>query len=131
MANFLKNYLRQRRIASQIEKYQAKAELMKYKTILQANKSKIKTTALTGATKQLQAAEDLKALVAETLPQNTIVQILNNEMVQQLIKAASMKLMSGGAVSTADDELITMYKKLPTDIKGKVKDFALAYIGQK
>ena len=131
MVNFIKAYLKNREFKAQIAKYQAKSELLKYKNNLQANKTRAKTQLIGGIQRQLESAETLKKYVAETNPESQIIQILNNPTVQQLLRSVAVKLMGGGSVSATDDELITIYKKLPDDIKGKVKDFALNYIGGK
>lgn len=131
MFKFLKNIQKAKKINLQIEKYKAKSELLTAKTAFEIKKNEKTGKVLDSTGKALQHAEDLKQQVKETLQEDTIIQILNNPTVQQLIKAGAMKLMGGGSISTDDDELITLYKKLPVDIKSKVKDFALDYITQK
>lgn len=127
----IKKWAKTRHIQAQIEKMRLKTELMKYKTIHQANIIRRKTTAMNGALRELEAAENLKNQVASTLEANTLIQILNNETIQQLIKAATFKLIGGQSISANDDELIQMYKQLPADIKTKVKKFAFEYVGAK
>ena len=132
MANIIKNWLKARKIRRQIDKYQAKTELLKYKNSLQANKIRHKTIALGGVQKHLEAAEDLKKYVQETSPDNTpaaqIVKILENDTIQQLLRAAAFKFMGRGEIKRDDDELITIYKKLPEEVKNNVKDLAMNYM---
>lgn len=130
MFKFIEKIQKANKIRRDIEKYRAKAELMKYKNAMQSQKSNKSVIALKSYTKELQHAEDLKNAVASTLDKNVVVQILENPTVQKLIQAGAIKLMGNGSISTNDDELITLYKKLPDDIKSKVKDFALDYIGK-
>lgn len=128
MFNFVKNWQKSSKLKAQIEKYQAKAEVLKYKNALQANKSIAKRGVVGRALKEIEASDNLKEYIAENLPQSELIQVLNNPTVQQLIKAAAIKLMGGGSVSTQDDDLIQMYKALPNDIKQKVKLYAMEYI---
>jgi len=133
MFKFLKNAIKQRKIKSQIELIQSKAELLKYKAILSANVTRKKTTQMNGTLKELQSAENLKAEVAKTIPENSIssqiLQILENPTVKQLITVGAVKLMGGESISAGDDELITLYRKMPKEIKEKLKDAAMSYIG--
>lgn len=129
MFKFIRKMQKTAKMKAQVEKYRAKAELAKYKAIATGNLSKQKVQKVNSAIREIEATEALKEKVAESLQENTIIQILNNPSVQQILKAGAMKLMSGQAVKADDDELITLYKKMPDDIKAKVKDFAIDYIG--
>ena len=129
MLSFFKNAGKKNRIRMQIEKMQAKAQLMQAKIAIETIKSKRELGFLTKAKSQIEASDELKKYVAESTEANVILQILNNEGVQQLLKTVGMKLLSGGKVSANDDELITLYKELPHDIKAKVKEFAMDYVG--
>jgi hypothetical protein len=135
MFKFFTNYTKTKRLQSQIAKYQAKSELLKYKNALQSNKIRHKTIALGGVQKHLEAADDLKRYVTETSPDNSpasqIVKVLENETIQQLLRAAAFKFMGQGEIKAGDDELITIYKKLPEDVKANVKDLAMQYMTQK
>lgn len=135
MLEFLKNRAKRQKIQQKIEIMQAKAELLKYKALYAANSVRKNNTIINGAAKQIQANEDLKKMVADNLPDNTpaqqILQILQNDTVKELLTLAAKKFMLKGQVSSSDDDLISMYKELPSDIKKKVRDFAFDYIGKK
>jgi hypothetical protein len=131
MAGLLKNWMKKRKLASQIEKIRAKSELLKYKTILEANKLRKSTTAINGARRHIEAAEDLKEMVAGTLDKNMVVQILENPTIQQLLQAAAFKFMGSGKIEKGDDELITIYKQLDPEIKENLKIMAMEYMNKK
>jgi hypothetical protein len=130
MFKWIKDAQKTLKIRRDIEKMRLKSDLLKAKSALYVNNSKQKAVKLTGALKMLEDAQALKDHVAATNEPHMILQILDNPMIQQLIKAGAIKLMSNGQIRTDDDELITIYKKLPADIKDQVKTFALEYIGK-
>lgn len=128
---FLKNWAKQRKIRAEVDKARVKADLYKWKMTLHAQKEKKKSMEIAAATRHIEASEELKAVVSQYNEKNALIQILENDNVQILIKSVAAKLLGGGAVSVQDDELVTIYKKMPNDVKTKIKDFAMAYIGAK
>lgn len=135
MFKFFKNLSEKRKLTEKIELMKAKAELMKAKAAISAQKAQKGLREMGQAAKHIETAEDLKQLVAESMPAATpaaqILQILENSTVQSLLIRAAAKFFGEGKVEKDDDELINMYQTLPSDIKKKVKTFAMAYVGKK
>jgi hypothetical protein len=129
MFKFIRNIAKAKKMQSQIEKYKLRTELTKYKLLRESQISKGKVSKVNSAIREIQSADELKKLVAELDQKNVILQVLENESVKNFIKIVGLRLMGGGTVSAGDDEIISLYKKMPDDIKNKAKTLLLEFAG--
>lgn len=83
---------RSARIQDRIERYQEKAELLKYQTLTIANKTRQKRTKINSISKEIQSVEDMKNVIKATMPESPWLQILQVPVVQEIAEALIFKL---------------------------------------
>lgn len=128
---FLNDWAKKRKIEAQITKMKLKSELSRYKNALDTSNSNRKMKKMDRVAMQIAQVDDMRAMIAETIPANGFIQVLNNPQVQELAKLLIMKFRGGKLNSAVDSEMFEIWQRLPDDVKAKGKEFLKQYVGEK